>query len=150
MTKNYFELVRERNQLTIDSRYIERELVPGCTLSASGDHEPETIKRFEREEDALEALKAYESDVRFVGVIRGSGRWVINVEEYRVEDHTYEIDEDGEEQPAFCECFWVCGTSRMPEEISLGGHEYRWIEAGAHSRYEFVDLADAEEDEDDE
>lgn len=82
-----YELKRNEREVKYKDR---KEIEPGCTL-AQADQEPEVIKEFTDKEEALEALKDYQSEVvKYEGVC-GS---IYKVTEYYVEENEY--DEDGE------------------------------------------------------
>lgn len=86
-----YEIMRITREISYKDRH---EIKEGCTLDQS-NQEPKIIKSFDGKDEALEALKSYQSDIQKLS--GGAGPYY-SVTEYYVEENEY--DENGD---------WVSG-----------------------------------------
>ncbi|MBD5556838.1 MAG: hypothetical protein HDQ95_16235 [Roseburia sp.] len=84
-------MIYELRKSTCEVRYKDRkEIKEGCTLNVT-DQDPEIIKPFPDKDEAINALKGYET---VIWELSGSAGRYYSVTEYYVEGNEY--DEDGE------------------------------------------------------
>ncbi len=82
-----YDLIKNTREISYKDR---DEVCQGCTLDQM-DQEPETLKSFDDKDEALEALKKYQSEISKLG--GGAGTYYI-ITEYYVQINEY--DEDGD------------------------------------------------------
>ena len=137
MKKTFYDLMS--NSAEIRGR-VDKAIYHGCVvdelLRSCADCGGDLIKRFDDKDEALKALSNYTT------IIREYGYHFFLVEEFYVEENTYDIDEDGDEE-------WIEGGdvweySSMPEEYRHEFCTFRWNEK--INRYEMLEGEEVEED----
>lgn len=119
MKKVTYELSRYTEEVIVKRPKDLNKIFEGCSLDC-GD--PVLIRRFENETEALEALKAYRTEVKKMHHVFT----YFDITEYAVCEQDVEVDEDGEEYACRCASFW---TTPMVEEITFGADTYRYNES---------------------
>lgn len=119
MSKATYELNRYSAEIHVRRPEDLDKIFEGCTLY---DSSPELIQKFDTEAEALDALKAYSTKVKYYS----SSVPYFLVTEYAVCEQDVEVDEDGEEYACGCASFW---TTPMTDEISFGADTYRYNES---------------------
>ena len=97
---NAYRIIKTSAEIKVNPLRRLDGLKPGCTLD---DECPEVVKSFESLDAALDALKAYEAEIRFFHAAPGL---YASVTEYSVE--AYVADEDGNfiEGSDYYPCEW--------------------------------------------
>lgn len=120
MKKTVYELTERSAEIKLTHAKDIEGIFDGCT---GYDPSPRIIKRYETEAEAMEALKAYKTEVRIM-------RWAVTfaaVTEYSVDEIEIEYDEDeDEEYTEYCGSY----TTPMVEEIEWGADTYRYAPYG--------------------
>ena len=121
MKKTFFEI--RINSAEIRGR-VDGAIYHGCIcdeqIRSNADCGGELVARYDEKEEALAALSDRET------MIREFGYHFFFVEEFFIEENTYDIDEDGDEE--WIEGGDVWGYSAMPDELSHDHKTYRWNE----------------------